>query len=135
MLAKHPQMRDMPVVDNLLGIDLLQQHVYVHNQPELDGILRGFRQVCDTYPGRRVIIGETGDLQPDKLMSIVDFFYFPMIDPEFGEPVLIPGDIMAMYNDRPEVRAVMAYLSTGEASKVSIEQGVIIAPHQTADLD
>ena len=65
----------------------------------------------------------------------VDFFYFPMIDPEFGEPVLIGGDLMSMYNDRPEVRAVMAHLATGESSRVSIENGNIIAPHKTADLD
>lgn len=65
----------------------------------------------------------------------VDFFYFPMIDPQFGEPVLIAGDIFAMYNDRPEVRAVMAHLATGESSRISIENGVIIAPHKTADLD
>ena len=65
----------------------------------------------------------------------VDFFYFPMIDPEYGEPVLTAGDIAAMYNDRPEVRAVMAHLATGESMKGWVEAGGFIAPHSDASLD
>ncbi len=65
----------------------------------------------------------------------VDFFYFPMIDEQYGEPVLTAGDIAAMYVDRPEVRAVMAYLSTGESMKGWIEAGGFIGPHQDSSLD
>lgn len=69
MMVKHAELPDMPAVDGLLGIDLLQKHVYVHNQPELHDLLRAFRRLCDAYPGQRVIIGETGDLDPQNLMS------------------------------------------------------------------
>lgn len=65
----------------------------------------------------------------------VDFFYFPSIDETYGEPVLTAGDIAVMYNDRPEVRAVMAYLSTGESMKGWVEAGGFIAPHQDSSLD
>lgn len=65
----------------------------------------------------------------------VDFFYFPMIDPEYGEPMLTAGDIAVMYNDRPEVRAVMAYLATGESMKGWVEAGGFISPHQDSNLD
>ena len=34
--------------------------------------------------------------------------------PPYGKPVLGAGDIYAMFNDRPEVRAVIQYFSTGE---------------------
>ncbi|MBS3750759.1 MAG: extracellular solute-binding protein, partial [Anaerolineales bacterium] len=46
-----------------------------------------------------------------------DFFYFPPIDEEYGKPYLVAGDIMAMFNDRPEVRAVMEFFTKGEAVK------------------
>lgn len=65
----------------------------------------------------------------------VDFFYFPGIDPAYGEPVLTAGDIAVMYNDRPEVRAVMAYLATGESMQGWVEAGGFISPHQDSSLD
>jgi alpha-glucoside transport system substrate-binding protein len=65
----------------------------------------------------------------------VDFFYLPGIDPAYGEPMLTAGDIAVMYNDRPEVRAVMAYLSTGESMKGWIEAGGFIGPHLDSSLD
>ncbi len=65
----------------------------------------------------------------------VDFFYLPPIDPEYGEPVLTGGDLVAMYSDRPEVRAVMAYLATGESTQAWVEAGGLISPHKDASLD
>ena len=64
----------------------------------------------------------------------VDFFYLPGIDPAYGDPMLTAGDIAVMYTDRPEVRAVMAYLATGESMKGWVEAGGFIAPHQDSDL-
>ena len=69
VLIKHAEMPDMPQPDDQLGAELLQKHIYVHNQPELHDLLRDFRQLCDGYDGHRVIIGETGDLNPAKLVS------------------------------------------------------------------
>ena len=51
-----------------------------------------------------------------------DFFYLPPIDSEFGKPVLGSGDIFAMFNDRPEVRQVMRYLTTAESAQWASRQ-------------
>jgi alpha-glucoside transport system substrate-binding protein len=64
-----------------------------------------------------------------------DFFYLPPIDPTYGKPYLIAADIMAMFNDRDEVRAVMEYLTKGESTKGWLAAGGALAPHKDARLD
>ncbi|MDO9547025.1 MAG: ABC transporter substrate-binding protein [Pelolinea sp.] len=64
-----------------------------------------------------------------------DFFYLPPIDAQYGKPVLGAGDIYAMFNDRPEVRAVIQYFSTGDSVKGWIEAGGAISPHNDSSLD
>jgi alpha-glucoside transport system substrate-binding protein len=64
-----------------------------------------------------------------------DFFYLPPIDPAYGKPVLGAGDIYAMFNDRPEVRAVIQYFSMGESLKGWVEAGGAIAVQKDASLD
>ncbi|MBE7474368.1 MAG: extracellular solute-binding protein [Anaerolineales bacterium] len=64
-----------------------------------------------------------------------DFFYLPPIDPQFGHPVLGGGKIFAMFNDRPEVREVMRYLTTVEAARGFVEAGGFIAPHRNVPLE
>lgn len=63
------------------------------------------------------------------------FFYLPPIDEEYGKPYLVAGDIMAMFNDRPEVRAVMEYFTHGEAVKEWLAAGGALSPHEDAQLD
>lgn len=63
------------------------------------------------------------------------FFYFPPIEEEFGSPVLGAGDQMVMFNDRPEVRALMEYLATAEAARGWIEAGGFVSPNQSVPLD
>ncbi len=63
------------------------------------------------------------------------FFYLPGIDPAYGNPVLVAGDIYAMFNDRPEVKAVMEYFSKGESVKGWVEAGGAISPHLDSSLD
>jgi alpha-glucoside transport system substrate-binding protein len=64
-----------------------------------------------------------------------DWFYLPSIDPQYGKPVLVAGDIYAMFNDRPEVRAVMEFFTTGESIKTWVQSGGVIAPMNDASLD
>jgi alpha-glucoside transport system substrate-binding protein len=64
-----------------------------------------------------------------------DFFYFPPIDETYGKPVLVAGDIFAMFNDRPEVRAVMEYFTTGASVEGWVRSGGAISPHQDSSLD
>jgi len=64
-----------------------------------------------------------------------DFFYLPPIDDAYGKPVLVAGDIYAMFNDRPEVRAVIQYFSTGDSVKGWVEAGGAISPHKDSSLE
>lgn len=74
---------------------------------------------------------------PEEAVPGVDysFFYLPGIKEEYGSPVLGAGDIYAVFNDRPEVRAVIQYFSTGESLKVWVESGGAILTHNDASLD
>jgi len=66
----------------------------------------------------------------------VDFFYLPPIKPdEYPKPVLGAGDIFAAYNDRPEVRKVMEYLTTGESTKAWLQAGGFVSPHNDTLLE
>lgn len=68
---------------------------------------------------------------PEGLEPTVDydFFYLPGVDTAYGEPFLIAGDIYAMFNDRPEVRAVLEYFTRAESLKTWMEAGGAISPH------
>jgi alpha-glucoside transport system substrate-binding protein len=65
-----------------------------------------------------------------------DFFYLPPIDEQYGKPVLYAGDLFSMFNDRPEVRAVIQYLTTYESVKGFITSGTgSLSPHKNAVLE
>ena len=57
------------------------------------------------------------------------FFYLPPIDEEFGRPVLGGGDMFVMFNDRPEVQAVLEFLATPEAAEAWIQAGGFVSPN------
>ena len=63
-----------------------------------------------------------------------DVFYLPGIDPAYGSPVLVAGDIWAAFKDRPEVMAVMEYFTKAEHLKVWVKSGGAIAPQLDSDL-
>ncbi|MEO8289126.1 MAG: ABC transporter substrate-binding protein [Chloroflexota bacterium] len=68
-----------------------------------------------------------------KVGTDVAYFYLPPIDAAEGKPVLGSGSLAAMFNDRPEVRAVMEFLATGESIKEEVKAGVAVAPQKDAD--
>ncbi|WP_420888836.1 ABC transporter substrate-binding protein [Cohnella candidum] len=72
---------------------------------------------------------------PEGLKAGEDYDWFPLpsIDPQYGTPALVSGDIYAMFNDRPEVRAVMEFFTTGESIKTWVQSGGVIAPMNDAD--
>jgi alpha-glucoside transport system substrate-binding protein len=74
---------------------------------------------------------------PENLVAGVDydFFYFPGKDPAYGKPVLVAGDIYAMFNDRPEVRMVMQYFGTAASVEGWVKAGGAISPHKDSQLD
>lgn len=63
-----------------------------------------------------------------------DFFYLPSVDPSLGRPVLVAGDIYAMFDDRPEVRMVMQYFATGASVEGWVKAGGAISPHKDSQL-
>jgi alpha-glucoside transport system substrate-binding protein len=58
------------------------------------------------------------------------FFYLPPIDEEFGRPVLGGGDMFVMFEDRPEVQAVMQFLATPEAAEHWTQAGGFVSPNK-----
>jgi alpha-glucoside transport system substrate-binding protein len=64
-----------------------------------------------------------------------DFFYLPPVDDAYGKPFLVAGDLVAMFNDRPEVRALMEYFTTPQSASGWLEGGGAISAHQTATQD
>jgi alpha-glucoside transport system substrate-binding protein len=64
-----------------------------------------------------------------------DFFYLPPIDEEFGRPFLVAGDIYAMFNDRPESRAVIDFFTRGESLRTWLQSGGALSPHNDTQLD
>jgi alpha-glucoside transport system substrate-binding protein len=66
------------------------------------------------------------------------FFLLPPIDKAYGTPVLVGSAfITAMFHDRPEVRALIEYLTTGAQSEAWIKLGrrANFSPHKDASLD
>ena len=63
------------------------------------------------------------------------FFYLPPIEDASGRPVLGGGDMFVMFNDRPEVRAVIEYLATADAPKAWIAEGTFISPNGSVPTD
>ncbi len=63
-----------------------------------------------------------------------DFFYFPSMT-EAEKPWLVAGDIMAMFNDRPEVQALMEYFTTPESASGFLQGGGALAAQKTATPD
>jgi alpha-glucoside transport system substrate-binding protein len=74
---------------------------------------------------------------PEGAESEVDysFFYLPPIDPAYGKPFLVAGDLNAMFNDRPEVRALMEFFTVPESAKGWLETGGALATHKSATPD
>ncbi len=52
-----------------------------------------------------------------------DFFYFPPVDEQYGKPFLVAGDMMSMFNDRPEVRALMEFFTTPQSASGFLAAG------------
>ncbi|CAN5664006.1 hypothetical protein BH24ACT5_BH24ACT5_14520 [soil metagenome] len=63
-----------------------------------------------------------------------DFFGFPEIDAEIGNPLLVGGDTVGLFADRPEVVATLEYLLSAEAQGLWAQQGGFISPNRNVDV-
>ncbi len=64
-----------------------------------------------------------------------DFFYFPPVDPAYGKPFLVAGDQYVMFNDRPEVRALIEYLTLPQSVSGFMQSGGALAAMKTTTSD
>ncbi len=74
------------------------------------------------------------DIQAD-LPAEVGVFALPEIDPKWGTPVLGGGDQFVVFNDRPEVRQFMEFLTTWNSGKSWAQAGGAIFPYQDQDFN
>ncbi|NER20133.1 MAG: carbohydrate ABC transporter substrate-binding protein [Symploca sp. SIO1C2] len=65
----------------------------------------------------------------------VDVFPLPSIKEELGVPLLVGGEIVAVFNDTPEVQALVEYLTTAKPHEIFVSKGGYISPHQQINLD
>ena len=69
------------------------------------------------------------------LTEDVDIFLLPGIDPAYGTPVLVAGDVFGMFNNTPEAQALMEYLATPEPHEIWAGLGGFLSPHQQVSLE
>ncbi|TVP67035.1 MAG: carbohydrate ABC transporter substrate-binding protein [Leptolyngbya sp. LCM1.Bin17] len=103
-----------PFGDSIRGLFTDPPRCYLHRQANF---------IASFLP-ETVVPGET-----------VAVFPLPGINPEFGTPVLVAGDVFAMFNDTPEARALMAYLATPEPHEIWASLGGFISPHEAVGLE
>lgn len=65
----------------------------------------------------------------------VNVFPLPPINEEFGLPILVGGDVVALFNDTPAARKLMQYLATIQPHEISAQMGGYISPHKGVSLD
>jgi alpha-glucoside transport system substrate-binding protein len=63
-----------------------------------------------------------------------DYFYFPPIDAQYDDPVLIAGDLFGVFRERPAIKMFAEYLTTGESARWWAERAWGVSPHEDADL-
>lgn len=64
-----------------------------------------------------------------------NFFYFPQIDPELGNPVLGAGTLITVTKDSPATQAFLEFLLSPFANEAMMSQGGFLTPHTGANLD
>ncbi|AGF53108.1 slr0529 [Synechocystis sp. PCC 6803] len=102
-----------PFGDSILGLFTDPPHCYLHRQ------------------GNFIAAFLPADVDDDQ----VDIFPLPPIEEEYGLPILVAGDIFAMFNDTPEARQLMAYLASSRPHEVAATLGAYISPHKNIDLN
>ncbi len=63
------------------------------------------------------------------------FFPFPSIDATYGVPALGGADLVVMFNDTPQARALMEYLASPEPQEIWAAQGGFLSPNKRVSLD
>jgi alpha-glucoside transport system substrate-binding protein len=77
----------------------------------------------------------TGEVNPSlKPGTDIDFFPFPAISQDVGQPLLGAGDVAVAFENNEDVKALMDYLSSPEAGTIWVSTGAIVSPNKGVDL-
>jgi alpha-glucoside transport system substrate-binding protein len=74
-----------------------------------------------------IAIGANPDLKPGET---IDFFPFPTIKEEHGDPLVGSGDVAAAFVNNEDVAKLLEYLSTPEAGRTWVSTGAIVSPNK-----
>jgi alpha-glucoside transport system substrate-binding protein len=100
----------------------------------VDGIGRVFSKnpVAEMYMEGGFVGGiALGDVNPDlKVGEDIDFFPWPTINEEHGNPLVGGGDVASAFVNDEDVAKLIEYLSTPEAGRIWVSTGAIASPNE-----
>ena len=102
-----------PVEDSIQGLFGENPHCYLHRQGNF---------IASVLP-------EAVNTAED-----VAIFPFPSLNPDYGTPILVAGDVFAMFNDTPEARKLMEYLASEVPHKIAAGLGGYLSPRKNIPL-
>ena len=76
-----------------------------------------------------IAIGANPDLKPGET---IDFFPFPTIKEEHGDPLVGSGDVAAAFVNNEDVAKLLEFLSTPEAGRTWVSTGAIVSPNRAS---
>ncbi len=77
-----------------------------------------------------------GDVNPDlRIGRDIDFFDFPVVNPDVGDPLLGAGDLVVAFESNDGVRQLIDYLVSKEAAETWAGTGAIVSPNKAASTD
>ena len=74
-----------------------------------------------------IAIGANKNLKPG---TDIDFFPFPTIKEEHGNPLVGSGDVAAAFVNNEDVAKLIEYLSTPDAGRIWVSTGAIVSPNK-----
>jgi alpha-glucoside transport system substrate-binding protein len=89
---------------------------------------------CYLHHQASFITGFFEDNVPDVAVAGETYDFFPMPGIEF-EGVTTGGDLFGMFNDTPQARSLIQYLTTPEAQQIWVERGGAISPSKEVPVD
>lgn len=89
---------------------------------------------CYLHHQASFITGFFEDNFPEVAVAGETYDFFPMPGIEFNG-VTTAGDLFGMFNDTPQARSLMQYLTTPEAQQIWVERGGAISPSKEVPVD
>ena len=58
-----------------------------------------------------------------------DFFPFPTMDARYASSLIVAGDLLGMFHDTPQARALVSWLASAEAQQILVNRGGALSPN------